>query len=274
MKLISFAVISLLAITVSAQTHPSTSTATDAPQCDKDVITHKTQELKASYQEQHKLVLKLETPGKAEREEQEIKSVMKTIEEQLKRKDLSRGERSSLEKHYAESANDLEKAESALVAKKEDLGKAREQRYRVWIKLNILNENLERKTEQDAKSKSKTGASPGSNPHRDILQKQIDETCPNAEDLFATYNDLDEGIFKLYDVKTRAKNPKKQLELSKTRDKFVGSSDKLAREFGFAQCKCDHAKKFQVEFGWQSQNSLAVIVVQSFWQMFSKWTES
>ncbi|KAH6589795.1 hypothetical protein BASA50_009765 [Batrachochytrium salamandrivorans] len=111
MKLISFAVISLLAITVSAH------------------------------------------PGLAEQEEQEIRSVMKTIEKQLKKKDLSEDERWDLQNHYAGSVDDLKKAESALIPKKQQLEEAGDNAIVCEVKINILEENLERKTEQDAKSK-------------------------------------------------------------------------------------------------------------------------
>ncbi|KAH9264632.1 hypothetical protein BASA83_011884 [Batrachochytrium salamandrivorans] len=148
MRLISFAVISLLAITVSAQPPPNTFAADDAPQCDKDVIMHKIRELATAHKAQQELIKTLENPGKAEQEEQIIKSVMKEIEEQLKRTDL-------------------------------------------------LEENLALKEEQDVKDKSKTGASSSSSPHRDILQKQIDEDCPNSVGLFAAYSDIKEGISKL-----------------------------------------------------------------------------
>ncbi|KAH6589560.1 hypothetical protein BASA50_009971 [Batrachochytrium salamandrivorans] len=270
MRLISFAVISLLAITVSAHPPLSTSATNDAPQCDKDVIKHKIRELTAVYPAQKELIKTLETPGKAEREEREIKSVMKTIEEQLKRTDLPERERLSLEKHYTGSVEDLEKAESALVAKQKQLEEAKKQRYGMEVKLDILEENLALKEEQDAKSKGRVETSSGSKPHRKILGEQIDETCPNAEDLFDAYNDLKEGIFKLDDVRKSAKNHKKKLELSKTRDKFMGTSDNLVGEFIFARYKCDHAKELQTEFGWQLQSSLTWGVVQSVWQIFSK----
>ncbi|KAH9263717.1 hypothetical protein BASA83_012866 [Batrachochytrium salamandrivorans] len=185
MKLISFAVISLLAITVSAHPGLGTSATNDAPQCDTDVITQKIRELTAVQQAQQELITKLKVPGKAEQEEQAIKSVMKTIEKELKRKDLSEDERLDLQNHYAESVDDLKKAESAQIPKKKQLDEAGEQRYCIEVKLNILEENLERKTEQDAKSKSKTEVSPGSSSHRDILQNQIDETFHDASDLSA-----------------------------------------------------------------------------------------
>ncbi|KAH6600541.1 hypothetical protein BASA61_002251 [Batrachochytrium salamandrivorans] len=269
MRPISFAVISLLAITVSAHLPLSTSATNDAPQCDKDVIMHKILELTTAHKAQQELIKKLEEPGKAEREEQEIKSVMEEIEKELKKTGLPRGERSSLEGHYAGSVDDLKKAQSALVDKKEDLRKAMKKRSCMEVKLDILNETLEQKAEQDAKDKSKTGASPSSNPHRKILGEQIDETCPNAADLFATYNDLREGVFKLDDVRKRVKNPRKS-KLSKARDNFVNPYNKLLGEFRVANCKCTHAKEFQADFGWQLQSSLTERVTQSVRQMFSK----
>ncbi|KAH6564975.1 hypothetical protein BASA62_007594 [Batrachochytrium salamandrivorans] len=237
MRLISFAVISLLAITVSAHPPLSTSATNDAPQCDKDVIKHKIRELTAVYPAQKELIKTLETPGKAEREEREIKSVMKTIEEQLKRTDLPERERLSLgETLY-------------------------------WV-CRRFGESRERSGGQTkaVRRGQETALWYGEK----YWGEQIDETCPNAEDLFDAYNDLKEGIFKLDDVRKSAKNHKKKLELSKTRDKFMGTSDNLVGEFIFARYKCDHAKELQTEFGWQLQSSLTWGVVQSVWQIFSK----
>ncbi|KAH9251202.1 hypothetical protein BASA81_010981 [Batrachochytrium salamandrivorans] len=200
MRLVSFAVISLLAITVSAHPPPSTSATNDAPQCDKDVITQKIRDLRAVQQAQQDLITNLEVPGKAEQEEQTIRSVMKTIEDQLKKKDLPEDERWDLQNHYAGSVNDLKKAENALIPKQKQVKEAVEQRYGMGVKINILNENMERKTEQDAKSKSKTEVSPGSSSHRDILQNQIDETFRDASDLSAANHGIKEGVDKLNDV--------------------------------------------------------------------------
>ncbi|KAH6563973.1 hypothetical protein BASA62_008164 [Batrachochytrium salamandrivorans] len=119
MRLISFAVISLLAITVSAQPPLSTSAA-------KDAIEKKLQDLWTVYRAQIELITKLREPGKVEQEEQTIRSVMKEIEEQLQRKDLSESERPGLEKCYAGSVNDLEKAQSAQIPKQQQLEKAME----------------------------------------------------------------------------------------------------------------------------------------------------
>ncbi|KAH6576954.1 hypothetical protein BASA60_004297 [Batrachochytrium salamandrivorans] len=233
MKLISFAVISLLAITVSAHPGLGTSATNDAPQCDKDVIMQKIQELTAAHKTQQELITKLEEPGKAEREEQEIRSVMKTIEKELERTDLPERERPGLEKHYADAVKDWEKAKSALVAKKEELKHATQGYNCMWVKLDILEETLALKTEQDAKSKDKTEVSPGSNPHRDILQKQIDEAFQDTADLSAADNNIKEGISKLDDVRKRTKDSKKKLD--KTWEKFVSPSSKLAIEVLFTK---------------------------------------
>ncbi|KAH6585468.1 hypothetical protein BASA61_006815 [Batrachochytrium salamandrivorans] len=201
MKLISFAVVSLLAITVSAQPPLSTS-------ADKDVIKQKLQDLWAVYRAQIEVVLKLEEPGKAEQEEQAIRSVMKDIEEQLQRKDLSEGEIWDLQKHYAGSMDDLKKAQSAQIPKQQQLEEARNQRYDYVVKINILNENLKRKKKQDAKDKSKTGTSSSLSPHRDILQEQMNEAFQDADDLYISDQSIKEGVDKLDDVIKRTKNPK------------------------------------------------------------------
>ncbi|KAH6587981.1 hypothetical protein BASA50_011001 [Batrachochytrium salamandrivorans] len=257
MRLISFAVISLLAITVSAQPPLSTS-------ADKSVIEQKIQDLWAVYPAQHELVLKLEEPGKAEQEEQVIRSVMKDIEEQLQRKDLSEGEIWDLQKHYAGSMDDLKKAQSAQIPKQQQLEEARNQRYDTVIKLGILEENLKREAEPDAKDKSKTDASSSLSPHRDILQEQINEALQDAEDLFISDQGIMSGISKLDEVITRTKNPKKN-KLDKIWVKLVGIRQKFAIEIGLTRAQRSRTKELQAGFGWPPQSSLAVRMYQLFW---------
>ncbi|KAH6585436.1 hypothetical protein BASA61_006783 [Batrachochytrium salamandrivorans] len=158
-------------------------------------------------------------------------SVMKDIEEELKKKDLPEGEKPSLEKHYDESVGDLEKAQSAQIPKHKQLKEAFDQRCFMWIKINILKENLERKAEQDAKDKSKTGASSSSNPHRDILQKQINEALQDANDLYMADQDFKYGLSTFDDVITRTKDPKKS-KLYEIWKKFAATRQKIAREVG------------------------------------------
>ncbi|KAH6580808.1 hypothetical protein BASA50_011000 [Batrachochytrium salamandrivorans] len=256
MKLISFAVVSLLAITVSAQPPLSTS-------ADKDVIKQKLQDLWAVYRAQIEVVLKLEEPGKAEQEEQAIRSVMKDIEEQLQRKDLSEGEIWDLQKHYAGSMDDLKKAQSAQIPKQQQLEEARNQRYDYVVKINILNENLKRKKKQDAKDKSKTGTSSSLSPHRDILQEQMNEAFQDADDLYISDQSIKEGVDKLDDVIKRTKNPKIS-KLYETWDKFTATRVKYIKQVGSAIDQRSRTKELQAEFGWTSQNSRVWDLYQSF----------
>ncbi|KAH6573809.1 hypothetical protein BASA50_002507 [Batrachochytrium salamandrivorans] len=266
MKLISFAVISLLAITVSAHPPLSTSTANDAPKCDKDIIKQKIRDLREAYPARIELVLKLGEPGEAEEKEQTIRSVMKDIKGQLKREDLLEGEKPKLEKHYDESVDDLEKAQSAVVAKKQQLKEASNQSYDIWMKVHILDENLDREAEQDARDKSKTGASSSLNPHRDILQEQINEGFQDANDLYMADQDILSGISKLDDVITRTKDPKKS-KLYETWKKVMFTHQKLVREVGLSKGWGHCTEELQTEFGWPTQNSLALRMYQSYWQM-------
>ncbi|KAH9274164.1 hypothetical protein BASA83_003468 [Batrachochytrium salamandrivorans] len=73
MKLISFVVISLLAITVSAQPPPSTSAANHAPQSEQEKPDAKLVELRAKYERlQSELALKLEELEKVEKRKRAI----------------------------------------------------------------------------------------------------------------------------------------------------------------------------------------------------------
>ncbi|KAH6597360.1 hypothetical protein BASA50_004502 [Batrachochytrium salamandrivorans] len=61
------------------------------------------------------------------------------------------------------------------------------------------------------------GASPGSSPHREIMQEQLDKACQNHDDLFAATDDLKESVYKLDGVADREKDLEKQFELSQVR---------------------------------------------------------
>ncbi|KAH6587949.1 hypothetical protein BASA50_010968 [Batrachochytrium salamandrivorans] len=90
---------------------------------------------------------------------------------------------------------------------------------------------MEREAEQDAKDKSKTGASSSSNPHRDILQKQINEGLQDANDLYMADKDFKYGISTFDDVIARTKEPKKD-KLYEIWLKLVATRQKIAREVG------------------------------------------
>ncbi|KAH6564288.1 hypothetical protein BASA50_010964 [Batrachochytrium salamandrivorans] len=257
MRLISFAVISLLAITVSAHLPPSTS-------ADKAAIEQKIQDLTAAHQVQCALVTKCREPNEVEEKEQAIRSVMEDIKEELKKKNLPEGEKPKLEKHYVESVDDLEKAKSARIPKQQQLDDAFDQRYDLWIKARMLKETLALKEEQDARDKSKTDASPSLSPYRDILQEQINEAFQSANDLYMAHKDISSGISKLDEVIDRAKDPKKN-KLYEAWKKVMFTRQKLAKQVGLSKIQGHHAEELQTEFGWPTQNSLVTRLYQSLW---------
>ncbi|KAH6593026.1 hypothetical protein BASA50_007659 [Batrachochytrium salamandrivorans] len=269
MKLISFAVVSLLGIVVSAYPGLGTSDADDAQQLDQYVIKDKIRELTEAHQLQQELIFKLGGLGEVEYRERETKSTMKELWGILEENIVVDDEKLDLEKQYDTAVEDWQKAHDTLITKTDDLIRAEEKRNGIEIKLLILNENIERqKKEQEAHSKGQMKASPGSSSHREILEKQIDETCRNADDLSAANKDVSESIDRLDDIMKRTNDPKKKLELSQTRDKFLDSRDFFVREVEFAQGRCGHARVLQAEIGWKPQTSLAGGVVQSLLQKF------
>ncbi|KAH6583081.1 hypothetical protein BASA61_008192 [Batrachochytrium salamandrivorans] len=254
MKLISFAVISLLAVTVSAQILPSTSATDDALQCDQNPVQEKIQELTISYQLQEELALELEGFEELKKEELETKLIMDGLKNGFKRKGLSKAGKLDLERQYAAAVEDWKQAEGAVMDRKNDLIRAEEKRNGIKIKLLILKNNIERQMKEDAKDQSQTKASPGSSHPKKILERQIDEACTNADELSAADKDSMYGIYTLGDMIWRKKDSKK-LELHETWENFVGSCNKIMREVEFMQKYCTYAKELQMNFGWQPPSS-------------------
>ncbi|KAH6593030.1 hypothetical protein BASA50_007663 [Batrachochytrium salamandrivorans] len=110
--------ISLLAITVSAQILPSTSATDDALQCDQNPVQEKIQELTISYQLQEELALELEGFEELKKEELETKLIMDGLKNGFKRKGLSKAGKLDLEKQYDAAVEDWKQAESAVMDRK------------------------------------------------------------------------------------------------------------------------------------------------------------
>ncbi|KAH6566558.1 hypothetical protein BASA50_008864 [Batrachochytrium salamandrivorans] len=264
MKLISFAVISLLTITVSAQILPGTSAAKYALQSDQNVIHDKIRELTTIEQEQEKLVLELGKSANVERWEKKARLVMERLVKVLKDDSLSEVDKSKVKQLHADAAEDWSEANAALVAKKKELKEATKQLDCMKMKIFILNENIELQLEQDARSKGPIEASPGSNPHREILEEQADEAYQDFSDLSDVNKNIREGLSKLDSVIDRTEDPKKELELLDTWNKFRIPSNKLLDETKLVKCKCIHAREFQTELGWQSLSSQVWGAFKSF----------
>ncbi|KAH9247637.1 hypothetical protein BASA81_014769 [Batrachochytrium salamandrivorans] len=264
MKLISLAVISLLAITVNPHKPKKSSSANHALYHNQNTIEDKIQELEAGYKVKQEAVLKLVELEELEQKERETKSVVKDIEEELKNDSLPRDKKSDLIKQSNCALDDWKYARRVLTAKQEILIKAIEQRNYVEMKLSILEENIEQQPVQVINDQDPMGVSYDSNLPREILERQIGEFCRYAADLSAANNDLDVGIHKFDGVVDRTKNPKKKLELTQPRNSVVRPSNKLYDEAKLARYKCTYAKEFQTEFGWMPKSSRASKVFKSF----------
>ncbi|KAH6576548.1 hypothetical protein BASA60_004496 [Batrachochytrium salamandrivorans] len=117
--------------------------------------------------------------------------------------------RLNLERLYDDAVQDWEKEYGKMMAKKEELRQAKEERNGMVVKIHILKENQELQTGRDAHSRGQMGAYSGSNHPRKILEGQIDEACRNADDLFIANEAINEGINMLDDVIGREKGTKK-----------------------------------------------------------------
>ncbi|KAH6596517.1 hypothetical protein BASA50_005067 [Batrachochytrium salamandrivorans] len=266
MKLISFAVISLLAITVSAHKPKKSSDDKSALCRNQNVIEEKIQELEKDYKVKQEAVLKLGGLKAMGKKEQEAISVMEELEEELKKGFLPRDKKLDLIRQSNRALENWKCTRNILMAKQEILIKAMEQRSYAEMKISILEENIERQPDPDPNDESRDlmGASYDSNLPREILAEQIGEFCQDAADLLAAYDDIKVGIHKFDGVVDRTKNPKRRPGLLSTRNSVARPHNTLFDETKLAQCKCVYSKKFQVEFGWKPQSSRAKNVFKSF----------
>ncbi|KAH6596716.1 hypothetical protein BASA61_003434 [Batrachochytrium salamandrivorans] len=265
MKLISFAVISFLAITVSAYPGLGASAADDTLQSDRDLINDKIDEFTTAHQLQEELVLTISGFEEVKEKEQEAKSVMKGLAGRLTESHLSRVDQLDLEEQYNNAEKDWNKAYDTLMLKKDDVNQAEGKRDGIKMKLLILNENVQQQTKQGAHSKGQTGASPDSNHPRNILERQIKEACRNAENLVAVNHAIKESVYALDDVMHREKEPDTD-KLCNPRKQLCDSRQNLAKEMHFLEDKCFYAKRLQIELGWQPPISLPDKIFQTIWK--------
>ncbi|KAH6586142.1 hypothetical protein BASA50_000608 [Batrachochytrium salamandrivorans] len=266
MKLVSFAVISLLAITVSAHKPKKSSDANHALHHNQNTIEDKIQELEADYKAKKEAVLKLGGLKAMGKKEQEAISVMEGLEEELKNDSHTKDRKLDLMRQSNRAFENWKCTRNILMAKQEILIKAMEQRSYAEMRLSILEENIEQQPDPkpDDESQDSIGASYDSNPPRKILENQIGEFCRDSADLSAIDNDILPVIDKLDDIRKRAKNPKRRLELLSTRNSVARPHNKLFDETKLARYKCTYAKEFQTEFGWMPKSSRASKVFKSF----------
>ncbi|KAH9263549.1 hypothetical protein BASA83_013071 [Batrachochytrium salamandrivorans] len=229
MKLISFAVISLLAITVSAHKPKRSSSVKYARQHDQDLVQEKIQELTEAYQQQEVI---FNIGGLEEMEQEEL------------------GAR-------------IGRKYDALILKQRQLKDVKQQRDNTEIKLFTLNENQKQMDEYNSENRDQMQVSPGTCYNKKILEKQSIEACRDAENLLAASFDIENDISKLTEIMFKSKGPEESV-FGQTREEFVDSRNKHVDKMEFMQRYCTHTKELQITLGWQPLSSRVGEVFKSF----------
>ncbi|KAH6590648.1 hypothetical protein BASA50_009239 [Batrachochytrium salamandrivorans] len=187
MKLISFAVISLLTITVSAQVLPGTSSAEYTQQHNQYDFDEKLAGLRAAYETEMEKDLKLEDFWLAKHEVEDLRLKVQRLKDAMKRKGITKVKKLDTRKLYIGAHDELQQAYVTVFAKKRDLEKAKEKRDNAKIELHTIEENQRRIKQHNDIRQNQVEISPCSYHSIDILKIQSDEVCKNAKSL-ATYN--------------------------------------------------------------------------------------
>ncbi|KAH6597584.1 hypothetical protein BASA50_004352 [Batrachochytrium salamandrivorans] len=224
MKLISFAVISLLAITASAQMLPSTSDVNYAPQPDQEVS------------------------GQVEKDELETKLVLDTARAELKQEGLSDEDKKVLTKKCDDAAINWDVAHVALTSRQRQLKEAQKESDDAEMKLKVQQENKKQLLEHNSQSQVKLETAPGSIYCTDILVKQSSEICQDASDLEFAHRKIGEGIDKLGVVVVRSRNPKQEL-LFGIQTELIEANKELKVAVTSAQTECAYTKKLLEDLG-------------------------
>ncbi|KAH6599911.1 hypothetical protein BASA50_002685 [Batrachochytrium salamandrivorans] len=265
MKLISFAVISLLAITVSAQVLPSTSSVEYTLQHDQYDVDEKLAELRAAYKTEMEKDLKLEDFWLAKREVEELRLEVQRLKDAMKRKGITKVEKLDTRKLYISAHDELQQAYATVFAKKKDLEKAKEKCDNAKIELHTIEENQRRIKEHNAIRQNQVEISPCSYYSIDILKIQSDEVCKNAKSL-ATYNKkIKTGVSEPDTVMHKTKSSIKSTHPKAHRNSHDPHQE-LMKEIRFAQRHCSYIKNLHRDLTRQSLGLRVGRTCQSFVQ--------
>ncbi|KAH6593221.1 hypothetical protein BASA50_007428 [Batrachochytrium salamandrivorans] len=163
MKLISFAVISLLAITVSAQSPMKFFSGNHAPQSEQEKADAKLVVLREKYEKlQSELALKLEELKKVKKEGKVAMSVVKSLSEKLEKSSLDSEDQKEVREKYLDVLGIWREAYTSGTIQEKELKKATKKSDVLKKKITKLTGNQEQQTEQDADSNDPTEPSPDS----------------------------------------------------------------------------------------------------------------
>ncbi|KAH6595410.1 hypothetical protein BASA50_005821 [Batrachochytrium salamandrivorans] len=198
MKLISFAVISLLAITVSA--YPGLGTPPQYTQhYDQLQVEDKLVELKAAYEKEMEIQksFTIEDFVMAEQRVVSLRSKMRYFKLALKEDDISEAEQSARIEQYVDATKKWKKAYATMIAKNNEFKKARENRDNAHIELLIMKKHHERIAKHNVNNQDKMELSSCSYYNLEILKVQSDDVCRNAKDLAISKKGVTYDIYKL-----------------------------------------------------------------------------
>ncbi|KAH6596501.1 hypothetical protein BASA50_005051 [Batrachochytrium salamandrivorans] len=263
MRLISFAVISLLAITVSAHKPKRSSSVKYARQHDQDLVQKKIQELTEAYQEQQEVIFKIGELEEMEQEELGARVKMEGLANRLTEEHLLGDEKRNLKKLYASAEEGWKKIYDALILKQRQLKDVKQQRDNTEIKLFTLEENQKQMDKYNAENRDQMQVSPGTCYNKKILARQSIEACRDAENLLAASFDIENDISKPTEVMFKSKGPEESV-FGQTREEFVDSRNKHVDKMEFMQRYCTHTKELQITLGWQPLSSRVGEVFKSF----------
>ncbi|KAH6588397.1 hypothetical protein BASA50_010763 [Batrachochytrium salamandrivorans] len=242
MKLISFAVISLLAIVVSAHIPQSTFATNHAPPYSQGAVDAELARLMAAYEkEKEDLDAKVAELEKVNKEAEDLSLAMRDLRTKINKDGITEDRRSNLEGLYIYTNERFEEVYANLMAKSAGLSRATERRDDTNIKLLTLRENWDMLVKYNTENRVQMKALPGSYYSVDILEKQVDKACRHAKDLFTSNEKNKEGIYRLG----------KKSHITKDTDKatlhgilggFNDSLQQLFEEAEFAKRRCSYTK--------------------------------
>ncbi|KAH6583363.1 hypothetical protein BASA50_007661 [Batrachochytrium salamandrivorans] len=267
MKLISFAVVSLLVITVSAQILTKPPASNYVLQPNQDSIDEEIQELTTAYQLQREVVNTIGGLEELEQEEMRYKLVMKDFESRLERSYVTGVDKSEIKKKYGIANNEWRKASDLVLAKGKELREATAKRDGIEVKLLTLKDNHELRIEHNNRNQNQIGLSPGSYYSKRILVKQTNEICRNADDLSAANGIIEDGIVKLSGM-IRKRNDPMKFEFRDLWGELMSSRNKLVREVKFTERYCAYTRELQVGIDWDPVSSPTGGMFQSILQKF------
>ncbi|KAH6564835.1 hypothetical protein BASA50_009101 [Batrachochytrium salamandrivorans] len=258
MKLISFAAISLLAITVGAHL-PQDATTQDLqslqgataqdplPSC-QDRIQETLDKLTELYWTKETSALKISSLDIMREKELGLRLEMERLKDALKEENMDDLKRFELGRQYDATATDWERFGNALKAKQKKLNRVAEERDTVKIKLITLKEHCEKLEKYNIENQDQIVLVPGFYSKK-ILVDQSKEVCQHSKELSSGNKHLGYGIREVGTAIDRLRISEED-GLIKLYNALSSYSQKLITRVEFSKKQCSYTKKLQKDPSW------------------------